>query len=109
MQLILTEIKETECYIANSDVDKLWTDRLKPLWYRYHIGQSSIVSAASASIEGLTLGTVSALNEQVWNDAIAWAQEVKESAFADLDSIHAALVGLYRSYQSAMTDDHRFT
>jgi len=39
LELILTEIQNTQCYISNSNVDGIWNERLKPLWYRYTIGK----------------------------------------------------------------------
>lgn len=48
----MTEIQNTQCYISNSNVDAVWTQSLKPLWYRYTVGEDFLSGIMGRKVEG---------------------------------------------------------
>ena len=133
LELILTEIQSTQCYVANSNVDAVWTANIKRLWYQYTVGRCAgvlahcslrhnyacsypqlcmlhsplpptfrphIVTLGESSLSSkLSRATSQFLQEpttpaqrHLYDEALAWAEDVHQTVHSDLDSIHTYMV-----------------
>ena len=64
-----------------------------PNRYRYTIGDSLLSSKLRNNIGALVENPTTALDQATYSQVLKWAEDVRDTVYADLDSIHAYMVG----------------